>query len=174
MKSKSLAVLLALAVLAAGIWGWRFAKSGPRMPVANVGYGQLPILYCENCAHVFQSPPDQVTPIQCPKCNQNTALQAELAQCNACQTYFPMALYYWPPDEKTKWDTRLKGGPLSQTEYDDMYRARQGKRPGGPWVAYNQISTQPLTLRCPKCSNQNPGQFLTYARPSVEAPPAKK
>ena len=174
MKSKSLVVLLALVVVAAVIWGRQAYKAGRRNTVANVGYGQLPILYCENCAHMFKSPPDQLTPLPCPKCNQTTAFQAEFAQCNVCQTYLPMTLYQWPPDEKAKWDARLKLGSLSQTEYNDMYRARQGKRPSGEWVVNAQVSAQPVALRCPKCGNQARGQFYGYARPPVEVPAPKK
>ena len=93
--------------------------------------------------------------------------------CNLCQICVPTILYQWPPDEKTKWDARLKGGALSQTEYNDLYRVRQGKHPGGNWVSYSEVLSQAFTPRCPKCGNQNRTQFYDGAQPPIEEPVKK-
>ncbi len=168
-KGKSVAtVLLVVAGLVTWAVPWVLSTRKAARETQLREESSRPILVCDSCSHLFRSSHKQLPPLSCPKCGKETGFRAEFAQCGSCQKYFPTIQLKWSPTDKTKWETRLQGNPITPDEQVQLDRAALGKNTTRDWMPAEDLRRVPFEARCPHCGNQNRSMIITHVQPPTE------
>ncbi len=166
VNKNRLVIFILLVVCAISIWGFQlFRGGGSKTTAEQKVQDEQRDFHCESCQHLFRESYRKVPPQKCPQCGKQSAVNADLAQCNVCQTKFPYALHKWPTDEQAKWEAQLaKSEEFTQESLKEFHRVQLSRTPATDWVAYEKFPPMPPHPPCPKCGNADPAK-ITVNRP---------
>ena len=169
MQKSRLILLLILVTVVLGLGWFHFFHRSTALAASDaaVKNGEQRTFYCESCKHVFKESFRKLGPLPCPQCGKPTAFRAEMAQCRACQTNFPLLLHQWSSEDKAKWEKWLaEHESLTREVMPDFLRAKQTKTTTRDWMPNEKSFALRGEFVCPKCGNRDAAQLSELDLPA--------